>query len=204
MRREGRWKELTNACSILGFDLLLPEAGGFSPLTPDERKQNPGHWQQMRRCLTDILARYKPEAVFLPHVGDGHVAHQGAHWLGMDALAAQKEDFTCHIVQMEFWQPNEEPNCMVGVNDADAAILLNALCCHVGEVSRNPYHLRFPAYLADNVRRGSERVAGKGSPGAPMDFAMLYRIDRWKNGRVESAASNRIIGPGESAAHAFD
>ena len=84
---------------------------------------------------------------------------------------------------------------MIGLTHQEAAILLRALCCHAGEVARNPYHQRFPAYMSDNVRRGSERVGGAGAQGANFDFAMLYQIDRWQNGRIRANPEARICEP---------
>ena len=45
---------------------------------------------------------------------------------------------------------------------------------HKGEVSRNPYHLRLPAWYMDQVRRGSERVLGAGTEAATAVFGQLY------------------------------
>ena len=58
------------------------------------------------------------------------------------------------------------------------AILLAGLRQHVGEVSRNPYHLRLPGWLSDNVRRGSEILAGAGSTAADFAYGTLYRRSR--------------------------
>ena len=51
---------------------------------------------------------------------------------------------------------------MVESSAADVADLMAALSLHVGEVARNPYHLRLPAWMIDNVRRGAELVGGQG------------------------------------------
>jgi hypothetical protein len=77
-------------------------------------------------------------------------------------------------------------NLMVESTVADVADLLAALSFHVGEVQRNPYHLRLPAWLQDNVRRGAELVGGQGGPAPDFAFATLYRLRQWKNGRIEN------------------
>jgi len=59
------------------------------------------------------------------------------------------------------------------------------LSFHVGEVERNPYHLRLPAWLQDNVRRGAELVGGQGGTAPDFKFATLYRLRQWKNGKIE-------------------
>jgi len=62
-------------------------------------------------------------------------------------------------------------------------------------VRRNPYHLRMPAWLQDNVRRGAELVGGQGGAAPDFLFATLYRVRQWKQGRVEDVYSgSRQIG----------
>jgi hypothetical protein len=79
---------------------------------------------------------------------------------------------------------------MVESNVDDVADLLAALSVHVGEVRRNPYHLRMPAWLQDNVRRGAELVGGQGGQAPDFTFATLYRLRQWTNGRVENLFSD--------------
>jgi hypothetical protein len=74
---------------------------------------------------------------------------------------------------------------MVESSVDDVADLLAALSFHVGEVRRNPYHLRMPSWLQDNVRRGAELVGGQGGAAPEFMFATLYRLRQWRNGRVE-------------------
>jgi hypothetical protein len=45
--------------------------------------------------------------------------------------------------------------------------------------------LRLPAWLQDNVRRGAELVGGQGGVAPDFTFATLYRLRRWRNGRLE-------------------
>ncbi len=73
------------------------------------------------------------------------------------------------------------PNLMVESSEEDLADLLTALSFHVEEVQRNPYHLRTPGWMMDNVRRGGEVVGGQGGPAPDFLFATLYRLRRWKN-----------------------
>lgn len=71
-------------------------------------------------------------------------------------------EFSCHTVETEFWSTTRNPNVMVQLDCEHVATLVAALACHAGEVQRNPYHLRLPATLMDNVRRGAEVVGGQG------------------------------------------
>jgi hypothetical protein len=63
------------------------------------------------------------------------------------------------------------------------------LSFHAGEMRRNPFHLRMPAWLQDNVRRGAELVGGQGGAAPDFMFAVLYRVRQWKDKRVEKIYS---------------
>jgi len=89
----------------------------------------------------------------------------------------------CQVVETEFWGAMDAPNLMVESSAADVADLVAALSLHVGEVARNPYHLRLPAWMMDNVRRGAELVGGQGGTAPRFAFATLYRLRRWENGQ---------------------
>jgi LmbE family N-acetylglucosaminyl deacetylase len=134
--------------------------------------------------MAGSLTRNQPKAVFLPHEGDFNSTHIGTHFLVMDALKRQPAGFQCALVETEFWAPMPAPNLMVESSVADVGDLLAALACHAGEVQRNPYHLRFPAWLQDNVRRGAEVVGGQGGAAPDFMFATLYRVRQWKDGAV--------------------
>src|SRR6266542_5387576 len=79
----------------------------------------------------------------------------------------------------------EDQNLMLELGEQDLADLLAALSFHVGEVRRNPYHLRLPAWMIDNVRRGGELVGGQGGAAPDFTFATLYRLRRWRSGTLE-------------------
>lgn len=197
-RKAERWAELTHACAALGFDVMLPVAEGFSDVRPETREKKTAFWQNMVRRIAEIFSQYTPQAVFLPHARDLHPAHMGTHLLGMDALATMPPGFSCSLAQSEWWHPHESPNRLIGLGVQDVGLLLKALCCHAKEIARNPYHLRFPAYLIDNVRRGSERILGERAAGPVMDFGMLYRVDHWENGRLLPSPDKRVIAAGEA------
>lgn len=202
-RRAARWAELAQACKVLDFDVMQAVPGGFSTVRRELRDTQLKIWEKMAQRLAEIITRYEPQAVFLPHAHDEHYTHIGTHLLVMDALTQMPKEFACPIVQTEWWQPLEAPNLLIGITKNDSARLLKALSCHAGEVSRNPYHMRFPAYLIDSVRRGSERVGGAGAPGVAMDFAMLYRVDRWENGRLLAKPTTTLVGSSDDMSSVF-
>ncbi len=103
-----------------------------------------------------------------------------------------------NVVETEYWHPLERPDLMVAADLAQMKILRRALACHKGEVARNDYAARLPAWMSDNVRRGAELVGYAGGKAPHIDFATLYRVRR-RNGGAWRAEfhGGRII---ESAA----
>lgn len=185
-RRQARLMELKKACDWLGFELDEPRPGGLEKINPQTRENDPGYWADTVKSITAVLARRKPQAIFFPHENDANSTHIGTHWLMMDALRAMPGDFGCLTIETEFWAPMASPNLMVESNIDDVADMVAALSLHAGEVRRNPYHLRMPPWLQDNVRRGTELIGGHGSAAPDFNFATLYRLRRWKNGRLEN------------------
>ncbi len=201
-RRTARQRELQNACASLGFDLITAGSArrdGLESINPETRRRNRAHWRAAVRVLAQILAEHRPRVIFVPHECDGHETHIGTHLLVLDALKALPAAFKCHVVETEFWGQMMEPNLLVESNVKDVADLVAALACHVGEVRRNAYHARLPAWMMDNVRRGAELVGGPsprcggsvhagGQGGAAPDFAFatIYRLRKWKGGKVQT------------------
>ena len=185
-RQQPRWQELKNACNYLGFDLEQTAPDGLEKISPKPRLENSRHWSAAVKIIATTLARHQPRVIFFPHEFDWNSTHLGTHFLVMDALQTLPANFQCLIIETEFWGQMTSPNLMVESSIADVADLLAALSFHAGEVRRNPYHLRMPAWLQDNVRRGAELVGGQGGAAPDFTFATLYRLCQWKNGRVEN------------------
>jgi len=188
-RRLSRWKELKNACGGLGFELEQTAPDGLEKIDPETRTNDTKHWSRAMKIITAILVRHQPRVIFFPHELDGNRTHIGTHFLVRDALKALPANFQCLTIETEYWAPLPSPNLMVESSVEDVADLLAALSFHVGEMKRNPYHLRMPAWLQDNVRRGAELVGGQGAPAPDFAFATLYRLRRWKKGRFENLFS---------------
>lgn len=200
-RREERARracELRRACRMLGFDLVVPEEEGFDDVTLRNRQQAPGEWAAKAAALREIIRREKPDAVFAPHAEDFHPTHIGTHYLVIDALGEYLEASGAPpllLLETEFWHELAAPNLMVGVPPEVVALEVMAAAEHGGEVARNPYHLRLPARLIDNVRRGSEVVGGPGAPAQPFAFAELYRVCFLQGRRrIEARPGGRMLG----------
>ena len=200
-RRAARRQELEDACRFLGFGLVTANLGEIAPAT---RQKRSSVWRQSVRTIAGILAGRRPRVIFVPHENDAHPAHVGTHLLVQDALRSLPWGFRCTLVETEFWAPQAHPNLLVELSAADAADLVAALACHAGEVRRNPYHARLPAWWMDNVRRGAELVGRAGGPAPDMTFATLYRVRCWSAGRLaEARPGGRFLSAAQNAGRLF-
>lgn len=168
VRQPGRAAELESACGFLGWKIY--GRVGFQCLEKAD--------------VCEILKTVQPAVIFMPHSGDWNSRHIATHFLVMEALQEMPDDFSCTVIETEFWGAMDDPNLMVEGDSKTVADLVAALSLHTGEVARNPYHLRLPAWMQDNVRRGGELVGGQGSAVPEFSFATLYRLRRWKNDRL--------------------
>ncbi len=179
-RGSDRARELEDACGFLGFSIHR----GKDDLTPLDVGD-----------IVRILQAIEPEILFVPHAADRHSRHIETHRLVMAALERLKDSFECLVIETEFWGAMQYPNLMVG-GDADlVATLVAATSMHKGEVRRNPYHLVLPAWMQDNVRRGSELIGGEGRAAADISFATLYRVRRWEEGTLHEVVPAHSIVP---------
>src|ERR1051326_6523773 len=185
-RRPERFEELKHCCDCIGFGLVQTAPDGLEKISPKNSAQEPAHWSHAVKVVAEILAEHRPRAVLFPHELDWNSTHVGTHFLVMDALKSLPANFSCHAVETEFWGQNPSPNLMVELNAQQVADLITALTFHIGEVRRNPYHLSLPAWMIDNVRRGAELVGGQGGAAPEFTFATLYRLRRWREGRLEN------------------
>jgi LmbE family N-acetylglucosaminyl deacetylase len=184
-RQQPRLHELKNACAWLGFELEQTAPNGLEKINLQSRTQDPQHWETAVQVIAASLAKNKPRVIFFPHELDWNATHIGTHWLVMDALKTLPADFQTSLIETEFWGQMASPNLIVELGANEVADLMAALSCHIGEVRRNPYHLRMPAWLQDNVRRGAELVGGQGGVAPDFLFATLYRARKWQNGQVK-------------------
>jgi LmbE family N-acetylglucosaminyl deacetylase len=201
-RRQARWRELSNACDLLGFELeTIAAPEGLGKINLQVRADEPRRWTAAVNATANLLLRHQPRVIFFPHQHDWHNTHVGTHWLVMDALATLTRNFRCALVETEFWGQLASPNLLVESSVTDVADLVAALSLHTGEIRRNPYHLRLPAWLMDNVRRGAELVGGAGGAVPDFIFATLYRLRRWNHRNAnEILRRGRLVGCRESLA----
>ena len=194
-RRAARWAELEDACAVLGFANIRLAEEGFEEVKPETPEARPELWQAQVQAVAQMLKAERPGLLLLPHAADGNPTHRGVHRLITEAVAAAGA--TTVLALTEFWSTQDELNWMVETSNTDTARLVQALARHVGEVQRNPYHLRLPAFLADSVRRGGELIAGAGSAVPDYAFATLYRLSLWRDGKLASDLPARLCPAGE-------
>ncbi len=165
-RQKPRLKELENACNYLEFDLdLLNE-----------------NWAKKSKELKILLQKYRPQLILAPHLKDHHPTHIKTSKLLLKSLKGLK--LNTIIAWTEFWAPIEKPNCLIEVPTEIVELQMKALEMHKGEVARNPYHLRLPAWMMDNVRRGSEIISTIGSKSPQIPFGVIYHLELFKNDKV--------------------
>lgn len=174
-RQAERLQELKACCDYIGFELVQTAPNGLENVNTRTRDANPPEWMEKVKSIAAILKEYSPSVIFYPHAADWNSSHIGTHHLVIDALLAYGR-FAGYQVETEFWGAMPNPNLMVEASEEDTADLIAALSFHVGEVQRNPYHVRLPAWFMDNVRRGGEVVGGQGAPAPDFTFATLYRV----------------------------
>ncbi len=199
-RQQPRLKELTTACEILGFDLQTTAPNGLEHVNPTHRAENWDDWNQKTEVIASIIERINPAAIMVPHGDDWNATHVGTHLLVTDALREISSSPATSIIETEYWGAMSTPNLMIEVPEQTLATQITALSAHVGEISRNPYHISLPAWMQDNVRRGGELIGGQGEAAPDISFATLYRLSHIKENQLVPADDSMIISADDSPA----
>ena len=203
-RQAERWQELAACCAHIGFGLCQIGDHGLEGVNLKARALHPEQWSQSVGRIVEVLSQHRPRVIFFPHDDDWNSTHIGTHHLVVEALRRLDGGFTGHAVETEFWGAMKTPNLMVESSERDVADLIAALSFHAGEVRRNPYHVRLPAWLIDNVRRGGELVGGQGGAAPDFQFGTLYRWRQWRSGKLEPwSAGGRFLPQSENPAALF-
>ena len=191
-RQAERYAELQHACDFIGYELIQTKPGGLEKINAKTRQAEPVLWRESVTLVADILKRTAPRVIFFPHEQDWNSSHIGTHLLVNDALRLLGS-IECYGVETEYWGQNNQPNLMVQSSPEDVADLVAGTSFHVGEVTRNPFHLFLPAWMQENVRRGSELVGGQGEAAPDWTFATLYRVRQWKLNGFTEIAVKRLL-----------
>ena len=182
-RRTERLCELERACNWIGFELQQMGDQGLEKVTVNSRQKSPENWGIMTNHLVQVIKKWNPTAIFFPNSHDWNKTHLGVHMLTLDALK-KTDNFFPFLIETEYWGQMPKPNLLVESTTREVADLLAALSHHEGELKRNPFHLRMPSWMQDNVRRGAEVIGGQGGKAPDFDFATLYRVSRWRDANI--------------------
>jgi LmbE family N-acetylglucosaminyl deacetylase len=168
-RQLARKNELEKACEVLEFEnIILNE-----------------NWKTKEKELKSLILKYQPQIILAPHVKDVHPTHIRTGELCKKVLKALPK-YSCLLLWTEFWGQMSKPNLLLEVPEEILALQMQALVMHAGEISRNPYHSRLPAWMMDNVRRGSEIIGGQGGEANSMAFGVLYQLQIYQNGKFRT------------------
>lgn len=200
-RRESRWAELLDACDVLGFGCIRVGVDGLTDVRPDTAEREPALWAAHVASIAALLAAQRPALVLAPHELDDNPSHRGVYRLVVEALAEARLDTV--LAHTEFWSTQSAPNALVQTSIADTARLIAALERHTGEIERNPYHLRLPAFLADAVRRGGELVQGAGEAAPDFAFATCYRLVAYRAGQPVAELPGRVFAADQALSSAL-
>lgn len=166
-RQKERSIELRNASHVLGIEsVILSE-----------------NWLKKEKELKALIQKYNPKIIIAPHIKDGHPTHIKTAKLVKKVLSSKKIMPTI-IAWSEFWGQNPKNNIIVEVPTDILEIQMKSLEMHKGEIERNPYHLRLPAWMIDNVRR-AEQVIGQSQKVPEFAFGSLYQLEFVKNGKFK-------------------
>lgn len=168
-RQADRTRELTAACKLLKIELIVLDE----------------NWKKKEKELRSLIEKFKPHLILAPHTKDHHPTHIKTGELLIKVLPTFKK-FSTLVAWTEFWGSMRKPNLLVEVPLKIVELQMKALEKHAGEVARNPYHLRLPAWMMDNVRRGSEVIGGKGSESTHMAFGVIYLLQKFSQGKLTS------------------
>lgn len=198
-RQKERLNELKKATEWIGFELVEVCENGFENITPLYRNKDPKNWAKKITIIKNIFEKWNPSVIFFPNSNDWNQTHLGVNTLTMDTLS-QMDNFFPFLIETEYWGQMPAPNLLVESSADQVADLLGALSHHKGELQRNPFHLRMPGWMQDNVRRGAEVIGGQGNAAPDFDFATLYSVNRW-NGRnlIPAWRGGKILPIGSSS-----
>ena len=186
LKAKDRLIELKKACEWLGFERQEICDGGLSDLSPKARNEKAADWSQKVSLLTEIFKKWSPSAIFFPNSNDWNQTHLGVHLITLDSVTEMNEFFP-FLIETEYWGQMPNPNLLAESSTKEVSDLIGALSHHKGELLRNPFHIRLPAWMQDNVRRGAEVVGGQGAEAPNFNFATLYRVNRWNGKRMVAA-----------------
>lgn len=185
-RQQERMQELTEACELLEMECLYLDE----------------NWDKKAEELIGLIEKYSPQLIIAPHLQDFHPAHIKTGELLRDALN-KIERLNTLVAWSEFWGQMAAPNLLLEVPVEILELQIKALEKHKGEIERNPYHLRLPAWMMDNVRRGSEVIGGTGAQAIQMPFGVLYKLELYSQSKFTAPEIPTVLTADSDLAQMF-
>lgn len=185
-RQEQRTIELSEACALLEMECLYLD----------------DNWDKKADELVGLIEKYSPDLIIAPHQEDYHPTHIKTGEL-LKTVLSKIDNFKTLVAWSEFWAPMTSPNTLLEVPVEILELQMRALEKHVGEIERNPYHLRLPAWMMDNVRRGSEIIGGTGAQGVQMPFGVLYKIEIYSQNKFDTPEIPSVLTAEQNLAQMF-
>jgi LmbE family N-acetylglucosaminyl deacetylase len=158
--RERRRRELEHACTLAGFDLLVPEQ-----LPPIGRDDDLAHAQTA--LAATVLATVQETGARLivgPSPHDGHHAHEVAGRAIRDAVECGGSGER-RVMFWGLWADLPFPNVLVRFGAERLAEIQAALAAHEGELARSRFDRLLAGRAAANAVLGPERAFGFGADG---------------------------------------
>ena len=173
---ERRRAELTRACELAGFELVIAD-----PLARIGIEDDLAHARsQLAAAIATQLERDEARLLVGPSPHDGHHGHEVTGRAICDAIESRREPF--EVMFWGLWGELPIPNVVTPFGPGRLAEIQRALAAHAGELARN----RFDRLLAARGRAGAvlgpERVFGFGSPGRAYEYAELLTHVGWSAG----------------------
>jgi LmbE family N-acetylglucosaminyl deacetylase len=165
--RARRRAELTEACRLAGFELLIPD--GLPPIGGDDDLALAQ--QALSAAIVDALDSSGAELIVGPSPHDGHHGHEVVGRAIRDAAETRAE--STHVLFWGLWSDLPLPNVLVPFDAERLNEIWRALAAHAGELARNRFDRLVESRAAANAVLGPERVFGFGTHGADHTYAEL-------------------------------
>jgi len=168
-----RRAELTEACRLAGFELVIPDRLPAIGAGDD--------LELAQRVLTDAIARalvrIDPSLTVGPSPHDGHHGHELVGRALRDAVEARGT--VARVMLWGLWGELPFPNAFVPFGPERLEELQRALAAHAGELARNRFDRLLEGRAIANAVLGAERVFGFGSARFGHEYAELLTLLRW-------------------------
>jgi LmbE family N-acetylglucosaminyl deacetylase len=181
--------ELTRACELAGFELVIAE-----PLAPIGSGDDLGHAQlALAVAIAEQLDGSAAQLLIGPSPHDGHHAHEVTGRAICEAVQSRSAPF--EVMFWGLWAELPIPNVLAGFGPDRLGEIRRALAAHAGELERNRFDRLLAGRAQANAILGPERVFGYGSQGRQYQYAELLMHVGWSPAGGWRLAAPRELDP---------